>query len=77
MNLRMYQKHLPFYALNDYVEEEINVEDIYLLIWYFLNSTQNDKIVFPINDYIIEVAEEIIEIFDNVWEYAPENDYLK
>ena len=77
MHLKMYQKQLPFYELNHYVEEEINVEDIYLLMWYFLNSIQRDRIISPFNEYIIEVADVIIDIFDNVWEYAPENNYLK
>ena len=77
MHLRMYQKHLPFYPLSYYYEEDINVEDVSFLIWYFINTVQKERAISPFNDYIIELSEKIIDIFDNVWEYAPENDYLK
>ncbi len=66
MHLRMYKKYLPFYALNDYEEEEINVEDVAFLIWYFINTIQEDAIMIPFNEFIIDIAEKSIDIFDNV-----------
>lgn len=76
-HLRLYQKQLPFYILDDYDEEEINTQDVAFLIWYYLNTIQEEKMISPLSDYIIETAEEVMVVFDNVWEYAPENDYLK
>src|ERR1035437_2062439 len=35
---RLYNKQLPFYLLDDYNEEEINLQDVSFLIWYFLNT---------------------------------------
>jgi hypothetical protein len=74
---RFYNKQLPFYILDDYYEEEINPQDISFLIWYFLNTVQNEKFISPFNDFIVETAEKVMDIFDAVWDEAPGNIYLK
>ncbi len=74
---RLYKKHLPFYNLDEYYEEEINPQDISFLIWYFLNTVQEEKFISPFNDFIVETAEKIFDVFDKEWEFAPENEYLK
>ncbi|HET9056089.1 MAG TPA: DUF3843 family protein [Chitinophagaceae bacterium] len=74
---RLYRKQLPFYNLVEYYEEEINPQDISFLIWYFLNTVQEEKFISPFNDFIVETAEKIVDVFDKEWEYAPENEYLK
>ncbi|MDD4727693.1 MAG: DUF3843 family protein [Dysgonamonadaceae bacterium] len=76
-HLRLYQKHLPFYALDDYDEQEINTQDVSFLIWYFINTIQKEKLIAPYNEFIVGIAENIMDVLDNAWEYAPENDYLK
>lgn len=73
----IYQKPLPFYNLDDYYEEEFNPQDISLLIWYFLNQRVSGKFIFPINSYITETADEIMELFEEAWEDAPINSKLK
>lgn len=74
---RLYKKQLPFYNLDEYYEEEINPQDISFLIWYFLNTVQEEKFISPFNDFIVETAEKIFDVFDKEWEFAPENEYLK
>ena len=74
---RLYKKQLPFYILNEYYEDEINTQDISFLIWYFLNTIQEEKFIAPFNGFIIEIAEKIMDIFDDVWDSAPENEDLK
>lgn len=74
---RLYGKQLPFYVLDDYYEEEINQQDISFLIWYFLNSVQEKKFISPYNNFIVETAIKVMDVFDNEWEFAPQNDYLK
>ncbi len=74
---RLYMKQLPFYNLDEYYEEEINLQDICFLIWYFLNTVQEEKFISPFNDFIVETAEKIIDVFDKEWEIAPENESLK
>lgn len=74
---RLYRKYLPFYNLDKYYEEEPNHQDISFLIWYFLNTVQEEKFISPFNDFIVETAGKIIDVLDKEWEYAPENEYLK
>ncbi|HOE38116.1 MAG TPA: DUF3843 family protein [Bacteroidales bacterium] len=74
---RLYGKQLPFYNLDNYYEEEINPQDISFLIWYFINTAQNKKFVSPFNDFIVEIAVNVFDVFDKEWEFAPENEYLK
>ena len=74
---RLYKKQLPFYNLNEYYEDEINIQDISFLIWYFLNTVQEEKFIAPFNDFIFETAEKVMDVFEEAWDYAPENEYLK
>ncbi|MCK4663070.1 MAG: DUF3843 family protein [Bacteroidales bacterium] len=74
---RLYKKQLPFYILDEYYEEEINPQDISFLIWYYLNTVQEEKFIAPFNDFIVETAEKVMDVFDEAWDYAPENEYLK
>lgn len=74
---RLYNKQLPFYILDEYYEEEVNPQDVSFLIWYFLNTIQKEKFIAPYNDFIVETAEKVMDIFDEAWDYAPENEYLK
>ena len=73
----LYNKQLPFYFLEEYYEDEINLQDVSFLIWYFMNTIQEEKFIAPFNDFIIETAEKVMAIFDTAWDYAPENEYLK
>lgn len=73
----MYGKLLPFYQLDGYDREEINVQDITFLTWYFLNTIQNETFIGPVNEFIFEPAEKIMAVFEDAWEFAPENELLK
>lgn len=74
---RLYKKHLPFYKIDEYYEQEINLSDICFLVWYFMNTIQQERFIAPFYDFIIEPSEKIMELFENAWEYAPENKQLK
>ena len=74
---RLYKKQLPFYKLDEYEEYYINTQDIVFLIWYYLNTIQEEKFIAPFNEFFIEIAEKVMEIFTEAWEYAPENINLK
>ncbi|MDA3891499.1 MAG: DUF3843 family protein [Salinivirgaceae bacterium] len=73
----LYNKQLPFFNLDGYFPEEINVQDVSFLIWYFMNTIQKDKFIAPFNDFIYETALKIMDVFEEAWEYAPENETLK
>lgn len=74
---RLYKKQLPFYDLTEYYEKEINQQDVYFLIWYFLNTLQTNKFLAPFNEFITEIAGKVMQVFETAWEYAPENKFLK
>lgn len=77
LHKRMYGIPLPFYSMEDYFEEEINGQDVSFLIWYFLNTMQREKFIAPFNDFIQEISGSVMTVFDDAWEYAPENETLQ
>ncbi|MBN2613825.1 MAG: DUF3843 family protein [Bacteroidales bacterium] len=74
---QLYQKPVPFYDTEDYFEDEINPQDIFFLIWYYLNTVQKDKFISPFNDFIFITAYEVYDVFDSIWDDAPQNPVLK
>lgn len=74
---RLYNKSLPFFNLEDYTGDEINVQDVSFLIWYYINAVQEDKFISPYAEFIPKIAEDVMDVFDEAWEFAPENEHLK
>jgi hypothetical protein len=73
----MYGKKLPFYATEEYDEEEINEQDLAFLTWYFLNTYEVDDVLDPHEPLIHLLAGDVMEIFEEVYEIAPENEQLR
>jgi hypothetical protein len=73
----LYGKKLPFFDQKDYFEDEANEADVAFLIWYFLNTIQHNKFISPANSFLFELAGAAMAIFDEEFEYAPENEVLK
>ncbi len=73
----LYGKKLPFYSTEDYYENEMNEQDIAFLVWYFLGTIQKDKFINPYNDLFYEIAFDVMTVFEDSFEYAPENEHLK
>jgi hypothetical protein len=74
---KLYNKKLPFFNTDEYYENEINEQDISFLIWYFLNTIQEEKYLKPYNNYVEDIAKEVTLLFDKEYEYATENKHLK
>ena len=75
---KLYGKKLPFYEISpDYLDDEINLEDIKFLIWYFASTIQDTQFLNPDNAFIDDIANSAFEVFDREFEYAPENDQLQ
>lgn len=68
---------MPFYELDNYFENEINNQDVYFLIWYFINTIQESKFISPLNDFIFNSGDNIMEIYEREWENAPINEHLQ
>lgn len=74
----LYDKKLPFYELSeDYLDEEINFEDVAFLVWFFINSIIENQFVSPYNDFILDTAHAAMQVLEDEYEYAPENEKLK
>ncbi len=74
---KLYNKKLPFYNTKEYFDKEINVQDVAFLIWYFLNVIQEEKYIDPHNVFIAKIADRVISVLDDEYEFAPENEQLK
>ncbi|QHI37268.1 hypothetical protein IMCC3317_26470 [Kordia antarctica] len=72
-------KQLPFYAIanQDYNEGDINIQDISFLIWYYINTIQKEHSISPFNKFILDISLSAMEVFEEEYEYVPENDKLK
>jgi len=73
----LYNKKLPFFDTSEYFEYEINIQDIQFLIWYFLNTIQNRQFINPNKEVFYKMANDIMLILEDEYEYAPENKILQ
>jgi hypothetical protein len=76
LHKRLYKKVLPFYDIDEYFENEINVVDVKFLIWYYFNTIQDQKLIAPYNDFIEVTTLNVMDVFEKAWDYAPENKHL-
>lgn len=77
---RLYQgRLLPFYTPGtDYLEEEINEEDLRFLIWNtWQKSMSPHPFISPYDAAIGELADRLMPLLDAAYEEAPENDVLR
>lgn len=77
MHEKQYGNKLPFYDTTDYVEGEINQQDVAFLTWYFLNTMQEEKFISPYNEFIAGIASGVMDLFDMEYEIAYENPVLQ
>ncbi len=76
----LYGTYLPFFNPDPdkYFPDEINIEDIYFLIWYFISMTLYDKtIINPVALEWSDLSDKIFDILEREYELAPENLRLK
>jgi hypothetical protein len=77
-HMDLYGKYLPFYNCDeDYYPDEINLEDVYFLLWYFLNrEVFDDQYISPLYSQILLPGNGLFDILDSYYETAPQNDKL-
>lgn len=74
----LYKTSLPFYETKkDYIEGEVNLQDVKFLVWYFINSVNKNILLNPHDTFIQSISEELVKILEVEYEYAPENNLLK
>ena len=77
MHQKLYNKKLPFYNTGEYFEDEINVQDVRFLLWYFFNTAQTDRFINADHHFFLGMSLDIMKILEDEYEYAPENIVLK
>ncbi len=81
LHKKMYGKALPFYDIPDeeYYDDEVNLYDIYFLIWYYMSIQDKTNLYDPYIENDMSIAKaiaEIYELFENEFEEAPQNEKL-
>lgn len=75
---RMYNSPLPFFTCKDYADDEINKEDIQFLIWHYFMQLNRGQIPYsPETPLFTAIAEKVMEILDEEYGSAPENEKLQ
>ena len=68
----LYGSYLPFFKLTDeYLRDEINLEDIRLLLWMQENPVGDIEMKNPLEEGITETAKPIFAELDRLFEEAP------
>ncbi|HZJ35806.1 MAG TPA: DUF3843 family protein [Gillisia sp.] len=73
----LYGKRLPFFNTDIYFENEVNPQDVAFLIWYFINTIQQNTFIGPYSEFILDIGTSIADVLEEEYEYAPENEVLK
>jgi len=75
----LYNKYLPFFEIgeDEYFEDDIYLEDIQFLIWYYFNLICKEFYLKPPSKYLKIIALEVYNIFEEEFETAQENKRLK
>lgn len=81
MHGKMFGKKLPFLTLsNSYLDNEINLEDLQFLIWMIMQESANEyediRFLSAENPDIMPLASMIMDILEQEYETAPENETL-
>jgi hypothetical protein len=85
MHQKLCKRKLPFFTFNkdDYFDDEINWQDIQFLLWCIIQDNFEGKIdenecrfINPENPMLAILTERIMDILDNEYETAPENEKL-
>lgn len=66
--------YIPFYPLQDYDPDEINVEDLAYLVWHYA-SLNTQKIISPNSPAILNFGEILANMFEEALEDAPGTDF--
>lgn len=74
----LYGRYLPFYYIDEeeYLLDEINLQDIFFLLWAGAQRHNEDSILNPENPNLIQLATQIYNFLDAEFEKAPINTQL-
>lgn len=75
-NEELIGKPLPFWDLDSYEPDQVNLADFKYLAWHFLN-TWTDKIWAPDGEPVLLIAQVLFDRLADAYEYVSETDYYE
>ncbi len=71
---KRYGAPVPFYDMGRYYRGEVNMADVKLILWAYLQHINpRGSLLNPENPAIERLAEKIADLYESEYEYAPEN----
>lgn len=69
---RLYATPVPFFDVSDdYIDYELNREDIGFLVWYAVAMYSDDRCIYPFDNSLVALADCWFDILDSVYDEAP------
>ncbi|MDE6341995.1 MAG: DUF3843 family protein [Muribaculaceae bacterium] len=69
---RLYGTPVPFHNVSaEYINYELNPEDVGFLTWYFIAMYSDDRRIYPFRNDIVALADLWYDIMNDVYEEAP------
>lgn len=74
-----YGKYLPFFEIDEsqYFQDEPNIEDVRLLIWYYMLIVQHGNVGNPESPVLGQMTDAAYKVIDEQFEKVPVNESLK
>lgn len=72
---RLYATPVPFFDVSeDYIDYELNREDVGFLVWYSIAMYSDNRCVYPFDSELVSLADCWFEILDSVYDESPTPD---
>ncbi|MDE7408643.1 MAG: DUF3843 family protein, partial [Muribaculaceae bacterium] len=69
---RLYGTPVPFFPVSDdYIDYELNREDVRFIVWYAVAMYSDDRCIYPLRDDLIALADLWYDLLESVYEESP------
>ncbi|MDE5841125.1 MAG: DUF3843 family protein, partial [Muribaculaceae bacterium] len=69
---RLYGTPVPFFSVSDeYIDYELNREDVGFIVWYAVAMYSDDRRVYPFSEPVVALADAWYEELEKVYENSP------
>lgn len=69
---RLYGVSVPFFeATEDYIDYELNRQDVGFIVWYAVAMYSDDRVIYPFREDLVALADVWYGILENVYEDSP------
>lgn len=69
---RLYGTPVPFFTVSDqYVDYELNREDVGFMVWYAMAMYSDDRCIYPFDSKIVSLADAWYKVLEDVYDDSP------